>query len=88
MNLLCIIAGHDWDYGSLKNMDGTPLFFRCCTRCEKSEKLDELPPSFQYGGHCGMCGRWIDDCIVDTIWSFGICGQCAIESMGWSNESV
>lgn len=37
--LICYLVGHDWHYFSLKRADtGEPEFFRCCMRCEKSEK--------------------------------------------------
>jgi hypothetical protein len=36
---LCFLIGHDWDYFSLTNLDGTPAHFRCCLRCELSQEL-------------------------------------------------
>lgn len=35
--LICRIFGHDWHYGKLTNLDGTPHHFRSCMRCEASE---------------------------------------------------
>mgnify|MGYP007069031955 CR=1 FL=1 len=36
---VCLVRGHDWDYFTLTNLDGTPAHFRCCLRCERSEEL-------------------------------------------------
>jgi len=39
---LCFVRGHDWDYFTLTNLDGTPAHFRCCLRCELSQELMEV----------------------------------------------
>jgi len=31
------------------------------------------------GGHCGLCGKWIDDCLVPEWWPFTICKECQQE---------
>jgi hypothetical protein len=28
------------------------------------------------GGHCGICGRWVKECIVEKEWAITICEQC------------
>jgi len=30
----------------------------------------------QIGGHCGICGRWIKDVIVQKSWAVTICDNC------------
>lgn len=37
--------------------------------------IDDL----QIGGHCGLCGRWVPDCIVEKgprFWAVTICRRC------------
>lgn len=29
------------------------------------------------GGHCGLCGKWVDDCLVSSYWRVTICKKCA-----------
>lgn len=36
---LCGRDKHEWHYGELTNLDGTPYKFRCCLICGKSEEL-------------------------------------------------
>lgn len=28
------------------------------------------------GGHCGLCGRWVPDCLVSYWWRVTICDRC------------
>ena len=28
------------------------------------------------GGHCGICGSWIEEIIVPKIWPYSICEKC------------
>lgn len=39
MPLLCWLFGHDWHYFDLGKIRGGRVWFRCCLRCEKSEKI-------------------------------------------------
>ena len=39
-------------------------------------KLSELV----VGGHCGLCGAWIEDGIFPCWWRVGICKNCIKES--------
>ena len=29
------------------------------------------------GGHCGLCGAWIDKAIVERGWEWSMCDKCA-----------
>jgi len=31
----------------------------------------------QVGGHCGLCGKWVPDVIVERGWSWTLCDKCA-----------
>lgn len=31
----------------------------------------------QIGGHCGLCGNWISNTIVDKLWAVDMCDNCA-----------
>lgn len=51
-----------------------------CTRDWVKAKLnlhdiDDL----QIGGHCGLCGHWIPDIIIEKAWSWSICKICLEE---------
>ena len=28
------------------------------------------------GGHCGLCGKWVADCLVPYYWRITICNDC------------
>ena len=28
------------------------------------------------GGHCGLCGKWVSDCLVPYYWRITICDDC------------
>ena len=28
------------------------------------------------GGHCGICGKWVSDCLVPEYWRFTACDEC------------
>lgn len=28
------------------------------------------------GGHCGLCGKWVPDCLVPCWWRVTICNSC------------
>jgi hypothetical protein len=30
----------------------------------------------QIGGHCGFCGKWIDNVITPKSWSVTLCEKC------------
>lgn len=29
------------------------------------------------GGHCGLCGEWVDKAIVPVYWRWTVCPKCA-----------
>ena len=29
------------------------------------------------GAHCGLCGAWMPDEIIEKIWTWGMCDKCA-----------
>jgi hypothetical protein len=31
----------------------------------------------QIGGHCGLCGKWVPDVIVERRWAWTLCDKCA-----------
>lgn len=31
------------------------------------------------GGHCGICGEWVSDCLVPAYWRITICNKCSKE---------
>jgi len=31
----------------------------------------------QVGGHCGLCGKWVEHAIVEREWSWTLCEKCA-----------
>lgn len=31
----------------------------------------------EIGGHCGLCGAWVPDCLVWCVWPYTVCGKCA-----------
>jgi len=33
----------------------------------------EPPTRLIKGGHCGLCGKWLPDAIVDSRWQWSIC---------------
>ena len=41
---------------------------------------------YTVGGHCGLCGKWIPDAIVDKYWTWTLCddagdeGACYLQS--------
>jgi len=30
----------------------------------------------QVGGHCGICGKWVSDVLVERSWSWTLCEVC------------
>ena len=32
----------------------------------------------QAGGHCGLCGTWIDYELFPVAWPYGICEKCRL----------
>jgi len=34
------------------------------------------------GGHCGLCGRWVDKAIVEKGWEWTVCNKCDKEEHG------
>lgn len=46
------------------------------------EKLAEKLAAYlilelQIGGHCGCCGKWVPDALVERRWSWTLCEKCA-----------
>ena len=35
-------------------------------------KVEEL----KIGGHCGCCGAWVAQCIVEKQWAVTLCDKC------------
>ena len=35
-------------------------------------EIDDL----RIGGHCGGCGKWIEDVIVPKDWPYSLCSEC------------
>jgi hypothetical protein len=33
--------------------------------------------SLTVGGHCGCCGKWVGNAIVDKDWRWTLCDRCA-----------
>lgn len=31
----------------------------------------------QIGGHCGLCGKWVPNVLVERDWSWTLCDECA-----------
>lgn len=31
----------------------------------------------QVGGHCGICGKWVSNVIVERVWAWTLCEECA-----------
>jgi len=31
----------------------------------------------QIGGHCGICGKWVPNVLVERRWSWTLCDKCA-----------
>jgi len=31
------------------------------------------------GGHCGLCGNWVPNCLVPTYWRVTVCAECEKE---------
>lgn len=31
----------------------------------------------QVGGHCGLCGKWVPDVLVERHWAWTMCDKCA-----------
>lgn len=42
---------------------------------ERFYKIEEL----QIGGHCGCCGAWVANCIVEKVWAVTLCDNCIKE---------
>ena len=38
-----------------------------------------LTSDLQIGGHCGCCGKWVPDVIVNRHWAWALCKKCAGE---------
>ncbi len=34
--------------------------------------IDEL----QIGAHCGLCGKWVPDIIIEKVWAITLCEDC------------
>ena len=30
----------------------------------------------QVGGHCGLCGKWVERCLTDAVWGVTYCAEC------------
>lgn len=30
----------------------------------------------QVGGHCGLCGKWVERCLTDVVWGVTYCAEC------------
>ena len=37
---------------------------------------------YTVGGHCGLCGKWLPDVVVDINWTWGLCPD---ESAGYQS---
>jgi hypothetical protein len=37
--ILCRVVGHEWCYIAVAGLDGKPIYFKSCARCEKTEEL-------------------------------------------------
>ena len=40
------------------------------------------------GGHCGLCGKWLQDAIVDANWPWSICPDWETECFDTSSSTV
>lgn len=38
--------------------------------------LKQFKKYYVIGGHCGLCGKWVDNVIVDKDWKVTICEEC------------
>jgi len=34
------------------------------------------------GGHCGLCGKWVENALVASYWRVTICNDCLRENEG------
>lgn len=46
-----------------------------CKRHWYLYEMDELT----VGGHCGLCGKWVDKAIVMKGWEWTMCEECEKE---------
>jgi len=30
----------------------------------------------QVGGHCGLCGKWVQDIVLPKVWAITVCEKC------------
>lgn len=37
----------------------------------------DLRDDLVVGGHCGLCGAWMPDAVVEEAWRWGMCDKCA-----------
>lgn len=50
------------------------------------------------GGHCGCCGKWVENCLLPHYWRVTVCEKCVGEGVGlkafgctctkWEKEKV
>jgi len=38
--------------------------------------IDIVTSDIQIGGHCGCCGKWVPDILIDNSWPWTICDEC------------
>ena len=38
--------------------------------------LKQFKKYYTVGGHCGLCGKWVDNAIVDKDWEITVCEEC------------
>ena len=43
----------------------------------KEKLIDFVISEIAVGGHCGLCGQWVETCLVSRYWRVTICDECA-----------
>ena len=43
--------------------------------------LNQFHKYFSIGGHCGLCGKWVNNHITDKGWEITRCEECDVEFM-------
>ena len=44
------------------------------------DRMNLVDKYYQVGGHCGLCGKWVDDEILPQEWAITICNACLHDS--------
>lgn len=53
--------------------------FKLILRVVKDWIAEVVCETVAIGGHCGLCGKWIADCLVPTYWRVVVCQGCIDE---------